>query len=222
MPSYENYAQELDKAYGFLGTHDYFQATRTGHLDRIAKELEHARGRLAIMEIGFGLGVSLRVLSKKHMAVGLEPDVSLLSQADDKASLNLVQATGAHTPFADSTFDLIYMINVLHHMKPDTIEKTLHEVNRTLKPGGKIVVFEHNAYNLPICFFLKTFVAIDRDAHFLTPSRTMRLLRRAGLLPERLMYICFFPRLLEFLQKAEGYLSWLPLGGGYCLSAGKG
>lgn len=221
MPSYSNYAQGLDKTYGFLGTHGYFQATRTRHLDRLVKELEHARGRLSIMEIGVGLGVSLRSLPKKHMAMGLEPDVNLLAQADGKAGLKLVHATGPHIPFADSTFDLIYMINVLHHMKPDTIEKTLCEVNRALKPGGKVAVFEHNAYNLPICFFLKTFVTIDRDAHFLMPASTRRLLYRAGLLPERLMYICFFPRFLAFLQGAERYLSWLPLGGGYCLSAGK-
>lgn len=41
-----------------------------------------------------------------------------------------------HVPFADGTFDLVFLTSVFSHMLPNDIDAYLSEINRTLKPNG--------------------------------------------------------------------------------------
>ena len=49
-------------------------------------------------------------------------------------------ADGSALPLADNSLEAIVMTNVLHHL-PD-IAAFLHEANRCLKPGGKVIMIE--------------------------------------------------------------------------------
>ena len=44
-------------------------------------------------------------------------------------------------PFADGSLDGIYNLGVIEHFTPEEIRQILTECHRTLKPGGKIVLF---------------------------------------------------------------------------------
>lgn len=49
-------------------------------------------------------------------------------------------ASGLYLPFADATFDLIYIQHVLHHI--GDVTQALAEVRRCLKPGGVLFLIE--------------------------------------------------------------------------------
>ena len=42
-------------------------------------------------------------------------------------------------PFADQSFDFIFLASVFTHMMPDAVEHYLHEISRLLAPGGVCV-----------------------------------------------------------------------------------
>ncbi len=43
-------------------------------------------------------------------------------------------------PFAAKSFDYVFCCEVLHHNGPDTLARTLREIHRVLKPGGRLLV----------------------------------------------------------------------------------
>jgi len=50
-----------------------------------------------------------------------------------------VPASAYHFPFADNSFDFIFLASVFTHMLPDAVEHYLHEISRLLAPGGVCV-----------------------------------------------------------------------------------
>lgn len=53
-------------------------------------------------------------------------------------------AEAARLPWADSTFNLVLEVGLLHYLDDSTAERHLAEVARVLKPGGALVVLEAN------------------------------------------------------------------------------
>jgi len=62
-------------------------------------------------------------------------------------------------PFNDSTFDLIWSTEVLEHLENPSF--SVSEMQRVLKPGGKILLTTPNS-NVWLFRFLKTFVPIQK------------------------------------------------------------
>jgi SAM-dependent methyltransferase len=59
-----------------------------------------------------------------------------------------VQASGTELPFADGTFDLVYCVAVLHHVaEPGAVRATLREMVRVTRPGGRVLIWDHNPRN---------------------------------------------------------------------------
>jgi len=50
-------------------------------------------------------------------------------------------------PFEDNSFDAIYCIAVFCHLPPESHHQALAEMKRVLKPGGKIIMTNWNAFN---------------------------------------------------------------------------
>jgi SAM-dependent methyltransferase len=92
--------------------------------------MEYLRGHAPAMTRYAGIDVSAGMLSK---AVGrrADPDRELLLQADS-----------CRLPFADESFDTVFVRGLLHHL-PEP-EAGMREVARVLRPGGSAVVLEPN------------------------------------------------------------------------------
>ena len=92
-----------------------------------------------ILENGCGLGLYL-----KHLAplggrlVGLEYELERAQEAKDVTD-QILGAAGEDLPFPPSSFDLILSNEVIEHVMDD--QKAIREMVRTLKPGGRIVLF---------------------------------------------------------------------------------
>jgi SAM-dependent methyltransferase len=83
----------------------------------------------------------------KHLAphagkiIGLEYEFDRLREAR-RASAFLVSAAGENLPFPRAAFDVILSHEVLEHVRDD--RAAVSEMVRTLKPGGRMVVFVPN------------------------------------------------------------------------------
>ena len=101
--------------------------------------------------------------------------------------------------------------NVLHHVPVAERERTFHELYARLKPGGQLVIFEHNPLN-PLTRKVVRDCVFDDDAVLLWPRELRRRLAHAGFEQIDVNYIVFFPRFLARLRPLEPHLAWLWLG----------
>ena len=87
-----------------------------------------------------------------------------------------VDISGSALPFEDGSFDIVVMVDLIHHMSD--ILTSMVEVKRVLRPGGKLLIFEPNRCN-PALFLM---CALDRNERRLlmlgTKSVYRKLLRR--------------------------------------------
>jgi SAM-dependent methyltransferase len=104
-----------------------------------------------VLEIGAGRGISSYAFARDGWHItALEPDPSYIIGAgairelatEERLDIKVVEDWGEVIPFQDSSFDLTFCRQVLHHV-PD-IRKFCSELSRILRPGGTfIAVREH-------------------------------------------------------------------------------
>ena len=93
-----------------------------------------------LLEIGCGSGNYLEVIGGLTGArvAGIDPSSAMLDQLHARlpeAEVNV--APGEAIPYPDRSFDLIYSVDVIHHIEDRTVY--FREVARALRPGGTIV-----------------------------------------------------------------------------------
>jgi len=106
-----------------------------------------------ILEVGCGQGTTLNYLPRFGATVfGVDMSMqSLLGARSGAAELGhqtqirLAQADAEKLPFADSSYDIIISIGVLHHTM-DTAGGVC-EIHRILKPGGRAIVMLYRSGN---------------------------------------------------------------------------
>lgn len=103
----------------------------------------------AVLEAGCGVGAQTGILAKKNpRAKFISMDISAASVSAAQASakkaklrnVEFVQGDIFHLPFADESFDHIFVCFVLEHL-PDPV-RALSHLKRVLKKGGTITVIE--------------------------------------------------------------------------------
>lgn len=63
--------------------------------------------------------------------------------------IELRQEDARRMNFAGSSFDVVFMLDIVEHLYPDELQQALAEVNRVLRPGGLLVI--HTAPNIWYC-----------------------------------------------------------------------
>ena len=121
---------------------------------------------------------------------------------------------GHRLPFAADRFDWAIAACVFHHISPSEHVAALAEIRRVLKPGGGLMVFEHNPWN-PLTARAVNTCPFDVNAQLISLPEMRRRFAQAGFVRADCRYRVFFPRRLAFLRKLEASLGWLPLGAQY-------
>jgi ubiquinone/menaquinone biosynthesis C-methylase UbiE len=108
------------------------------------KLLAEARGR--VLELGVGTGQSFPHFPEVDALVGIEPSEPMLRRARERAvesgrDVTLVEASAEELPFEDDSFDTVVTMAVLCTV--DDPERSLEEIRRVLRPGGRFRFSEH-------------------------------------------------------------------------------
>ena len=101
-----------------------------------------------ILEFGFGTGANLLLAAKRSpqsQFKGLDIDPKILKIANKKLirhklDIPLKLYEGCLFPFESNSFDKVYSCLVFHHLDKKAKLKSLREIYRVLKPGGKIII----------------------------------------------------------------------------------
>ena len=211
-------------------------ATQADHFDDVAAEYEKTiaehvmahltRRRVAlartlvpdgrVLDVGCGTGTFLGALDGDFERHGVDVSASMLDQARARG-LDVRQAGGEALPYPDASFDLVTTFAVLHHLvEREAVRKAVAEMCRVTRPGGAVLVWDHNPLN-PYWPLLMARLPQDRGDERLVPARLiLRGVRRAGMADVRLRRLTFMPeftpqRALGAVAAAERALERVPL-----------
>lgn len=133
-------ADNLVAAKRFVSSEEFAEITKILNLNSSSKKLK-------ILDLGCGSGIaSYAFASLGHDVVAVDPDKSedvglgatkRLSYVVQNGSISTVQAFAENLPFPDSTFDIVYARQALHHFSD--LYKGLSECSRILKPNGLLL-----------------------------------------------------------------------------------
>lgn len=186
---------------------EYFAIYKQKFLERLLER------NTRVLDFGCGIGNLTQHLVRSFDAVaGYDPSDESVALAKKRAPEATFYDDVEAIP--SDSFGAVVLANVLHHVPPENRAGLMTSIARTVAPGGKIVVFEHNPIN-PVTRKVVRECEFDENAVLLYPSETRRLLKGVGMTKVTLDYIVFFPRALSALRGMETVLSWLPMGAQY-------
>lgn len=179
-----------------------------------------------ILDFGGGVGNSLGFMSEAYPGseiVLLDPSSRSLDIARRRhpGRAAYVPFGGEVIPFPEESFDLVFVACVFHHIPAERHVPLLREMERVLKPGGSLFIFEHNPYN-PLTVSAVNECPFDDNAVLIKAPEMRRRMLAAGFGAARIAYRLFFPAFLKGLRPLERLLSPLPLGAQYYVHAIKG
>ena len=138
------------------------------------------------LDVGCGTGrMAERMAAAGYEMVALDPSRGMLQHLRERTgAVAAVTGDGAALPFADGSFGLVYCVAVMHHVaEPAAVRATLAEMARVTRPGGHVLVWDHNPRN-PYWPLLMRRVPQDTGAERLIPEdEIVRGLRSGGAVP---------------------------------------
>lgn len=117
---------------------------RSTEWKEVIKYLPDKKGK--VLDIGAGRGISSYAFAKdKWDVTAIEPDPSKIVgtgaieelSRESGLKIEVIQKFGEKLPFADESFDVVYMRQVLHHA--NNLKNFCSEVGRVLKVGGVFI-----------------------------------------------------------------------------------
>jgi ubiquinone/menaquinone biosynthesis C-methylase UbiE len=174
--------------------------------------------RLRVLDIGCGIGLIERYLDQEVREL-FAVDLSLrsLDYARQRAPrTQFAHYDGGRLPFEDAMFDVAFTSCVLHHVVPSARPAFMTEMLRVLRPGGAVIVIEHNPLN-PATRYIVSRCAFDADASLFTCWKAAKLIEGAGASIAGRRYTGFLPFRNAIVERAERAIGWLPAGAQYCI-----
>lgn len=136
-----------------------------------------------ILDAGCGTGGTLAMMDGLGRRFGIDFHPLAVRHAARRGLVRLCRGSVTALPYRGGSFDLIVSLDVLYHRGVESDLEALREFLRCLKPGGAVVL------NLPAFESLRS--SHDMAIHTARRYRRgqlERLIREAGLVPERITY----------------------------------
>ena len=214
------YEETVRRSIGFSGQEvDFFTRAKARALVEVAEEELGELSRLDALDVGCGIGLTDRLLADAFGSLsGLDvSEAAIEVAAEENPRVRYAAYDGETFPFADAAFNVVFAICVLHHVPPPLRPSLVAEMARVARPGGIVVVFEHNPYN-PLTRLVVRRCEFDEDAVLLPRRETKRLLAGSKLTLAYERYILFFPRDGAVVRRCERAFRRVPLGAQYLVA----
>lgn len=212
-----SYKDTVNQSISFSGLDvDFFTKVKAVRLlDLLGEKVGNPRN-LSILDVGCGIGTYHPLLGADIGKItGIDPSLECVMEGQSKnPNVDYRHYDGNHMPFPNHTFDASFAICVMHHVPPQQWPTFSREMVRVTRPGGLVVVFEHNPYN-PLTRRAVNTCQFDADAVLLTKSQTARHFQSAGLKDIEGRYILTIPALSKFPRKIDDVFGRIPLGAQY-------
>ena len=219
----ETYEEALRGSISFGGQEPEFYARlKALHLLDVIERRLGRTDRARALDVGCGVGLVHRYLAPRLGAlagVDLSADAIARARAEHR-DVDYRAYSGDRLPHADATFDVVFAMNVVHHVPPPDRPQLARELTRVTAAGGLVVLFEHNPWN-PLTRLAVSRCAFDDDAVLLSRAELRSLLARAELAPVEARYILFFPWNGSAFRTFERRLGRVPLGAQHYSAAAK-
>jgi SAM-dependent methyltransferase len=129
---YRDYFEIEERHWWFRGRRAIFLRL----LDRYLPQGDPGERRL--LDVGCGSGAMLTHLERYGSPTGIESDDEAVRQSRQRGIDAVKLADAPPLPFEDESFDLVTALDVLEHVDDDL--ELLREVERTLRPGGMLLL----------------------------------------------------------------------------------
>ncbi len=152
------------------------------YLDKRAEFIRRHVAPGRVVDVGCGTGVlAARLSDDGYDVTGVDPFRGMLKYLKKRRpGIDAVHAFGQRLPFGDDSFDLAYCVAVMHHVAdPEAVRETVLEMTRVTKPGGHILIWDHNPRN-PYWPILMKRVPQDTGAERLIPEKEFLEALHAG------------------------------------------
>jgi SAM-dependent methyltransferase len=125
-----------------------------------------------LLDVGCGTGtLAERLGACGYDVTGLDPSAGMLERLQTRAPrISAVQGSATRMPFGDDEFDLSISVATMHHLgDAAAVGRALEEMVRVVRPGGRVIVWDHNPRN-PYWSVLMRRLPQDRGDERLIPA----------------------------------------------------
>jgi 2-polyprenyl-3-methyl-5-hydroxy-6-metoxy-1,4-benzoquinol methylase len=202
----------------------FFVQKRDWVFEQIEERLMN-RESIEVLDFGCGPAQLCRALSTNPRVTR----ITGVDESDEVQEQALKVMSASAVPFeifsevreiaVDRKFDLITAFNVFHHVPISERERVARALAEHLKPGGCLLVWEHNPWN-PATRYLVKICPFDTDAILIRKSNAEKLWRPIGLRLLSSEFVNFSPPTWQknkWVQKFEKLISDFPIGAQYRL-----
>jgi ubiquinone/menaquinone biosynthesis C-methylase UbiE len=195
-----------------------FSAHVTEHYLRKRARLigELLRGGIGL-DVGCGTGMLMEELRPGGTVFGVDNSLGMLDVLRRMGRGEAAASSVEMLPFADSCFDVVFCVAALHHVaEPGAVRRAVHEMVRVARPGGAVVIWDHNPRN-PYWPRLMRRAPQDTGAERLIPAEEIVLsLKESGVREVRVTQSGFVPEfvprwLMPLARLAEAIVERVPL-----------
>jgi len=152
--------------------HKYFLKIKGNILLSKLKKLRGNIKKLNLLDIGCNNGEFEELIAHEfNKIVGIDVVRSQIKKAKFRNIPNceFLIMNGKNLKFNEKKFDVIIIINILHHVSESNHFQLLKESYRVLKPKGILIIFEHNPHN-PLVFLRFRYISkIDKGCDMIYP-----------------------------------------------------
>jgi 2-polyprenyl-3-methyl-5-hydroxy-6-metoxy-1,4-benzoquinol methylase len=132
-----------------------------------------------MLDVGCAAGYFLNAARLHFDPVGIEPSRKAADFARSQLKLNVQQGALAEAAFADNSFDVVTLSDVIEHLPDPAAE--LREIHRITRPGGLLYVMTPNIASLAARLLGSKWWGL-RPAHvyYFSPATLSDMVRKAG------------------------------------------